>query len=314
MLELAPCLICDNQAEHDPGTEKWFERCRCPRCGEFEYEKSSRWNIASPDEMVLLSGWVREQNAAGNKPARITRETSRQIVRRRRPGLHERANRALSVIARKYPDMENATQYIRIAGDLEVQGVSYSRDQDDVMQLIHILIGGGLFRGLVDNVVGRPISGVLTPSGLLAAEALGVSGSNSAQGFVAMWFDLGMLDAWTNGFDPGIRTAGFRPFRIDSKDYVGGISDEIMAEIRRSRFVVADYTGQNNGVYFEAGFALGLGLRVIPTCRKDEVPKLHFDIKHLNTLLWSTPAELAEGLNRRIRGVIGVGPDAPDPE
>ena len=155
---------------------------------------------------------------------------------------------------------------------------------------------------------------MLTPSGLLAAEALGVSGSNSAQGFVAMWFDLGMLDAWTNGFDPGIRTAGFRPFRIDSKNYVGGISDEIMAEIRRSRFVVADYTGQNNGVYFEAGFALGLGLRVIPTCRKDEVPKLHFDIKHLNTLLWSTPAELAEGLNRRIRGVIGVGPDAPDPE
>ena len=34
-----------------------------------------------------------------------------------------------------------------------------------------------------------------------------------------------------------------------------------MAEIRRSRFVVADYTGQVNGVYFEAGFALGLGLR-----------------------------------------------------
>ena len=83
-----------------------------------------------------------------------------------------------------------------------------------------------------------------------------------------------------------------------------------MAEIRRSRFVVADYTGQVNGVYFEAGFALGLGLTVIPTCRADEVPKLHFDIKHLNTLLWSTPAELAEGLNKRIRAVIGAGPEA----
>jgi hypothetical protein len=44
-----------------------------------------------------------------------------------------------------------------------------------------------------------------------------------------------------------------------------------MAEIRRSRFVVADYTGQRNGVYFEAGFGLGLGLVVIPTCRADEV-------------------------------------------
>jgi len=67
-----------------------------------------------------------------------------------------------------------------------------------------------------------------------------------------------------------------------------------------------------NGVYFEAGFALGLGLMVIPTCRADEVAKLHFDIKHLNTLLWNTPTELADGLNRRIRAVMGAGPDATD--
>ena len=39
---------------------------------------------------------------------------------------------------------------------------------------------------------------------------------------------------------------------------------------------MADYTGQVNGGYFETGFALGLGLTVIPTCRADEVPKLHF--------------------------------------
>jgi nucleoside 2-deoxyribosyltransferase len=136
------------------------------------------------------------------------------------------------------------------------------------------------------------------------------SGSSLAQGFVAMWFDHSLNDAWTNGFHPGVREAGFHPVRINNKDFVGGISDEIMAEIRRSRFVVADYTGQRQSVYFEAGFALGLGLTVIPTCRADDVEKLHFDIKHLNTLLWNTPAELAEGLNRRIRAVIGTGPDA----
>jgi hypothetical protein len=117
------------------------------------------------------------------------------------------------------------------------------------------------------------------------------------------------MDAWLNGFDPGIRAAGFQPLRY----YVGGISDEIMAEIRRSRFVVADYTGQRNGVYFEAGFALGLGITVIPTCRVDEVDNLGFDIKHLNTLPWNTPAELADNLNRRIRAVIGVGPNASAP-
>jgi hypothetical protein len=81
-----------------------------------------------------------------------------------------------------------------------------------------------------------------------------------------------------------------------------------MSEIRQSRFVVADYTNQVNGVYFEVGFALGFNLTVIPTCRSDDLRNLHFDIKHLNTLPWETPEELALNLARRIRAVIGAGP------
>jgi hypothetical protein len=43
---------------------------------------------------------------------------------------------------------------------------------------------------------------------------------------------------------------------------------------------VADYTEQVNRLYFEAGFALGFGLLVIPTCRENQIGKLHFDIRH----------------------------------
>ena len=157
----------------------------------------------------------------------------------------------------------------------------------------------------------RGRDGLLTPKGLLAAEALGASGSG-AQGFVAMSFNPSLQEVWINGFVPGIRAAGYHPVRLDDKDYVGGITDEIMSEIRRSRFVVADYTGQRHNAYFEAGFALGLGLTVIPTCHADENDKLHFDIRHLNTLEWHSPAELADGLNRRVRAVVGAGPDARD--
>ena len=147
----------------------------------------------------------------------------------------------------------------------------------------------------------------LTVQGLLAAEALGSSGSSNPQGFVAMSFDDSLREAWISGFYPAILGAGYNPMRIDAKDYVGGITDEIMAEIRRSQFVVADYTQQKNGVYFEAGFALGLGLPVIPTCREDEIGNLHFDIKHLNTLVWNSPSDLSVGLNKRIRAVLGNG-------
>lgn len=306
-----PCEICGNQAEY--GLD-WAIRARhCPRCGDFDYDYSVGWRqISSPDEMVRLSGWVREQNAAGVTP-RITRDLSRRVSRMRLPRLRERANRCLAVIARKYPNVTTIFNLEELAKDLDLQGITYSQTSGETEQLIAILLDDKYLKLDPNNDPMMWIRyGLLTPKGMLAAEALD-AGRAGSQGFVAMWFDDSMNDAWTNGFDPGIRAAGFRPHRIDQKDYVGGISDEIMAEIRQSRFVVADYTGQRNGVYFEAGFAAGLGLTVIPTCRADEIAKLHFDIKHLNTLVWSTPTELADGLNRRIRAVIGIGPDAFDP-
>lgn len=124
-----------------------------------------------------------------------------------------------------------------------------------------------------------------------------------------MSFDPGLRTAWTNGFEPAIRAAGYISLRIDEKEFLVGITDQIMAEIRRSRFVVADYTGQRTKIYFEAGFALGLPLPVVPTCRADEIDKVHFDIKHLNTLVWKNAEELADLLAKRIRAVIGPGPD-----
>jgi hypothetical protein len=34
-----------------------------------------------------------------------------------------------------------------------------------------------------------------------------------------MWFGPKFQAAWTNGFDPAIRKAGYRAFRIDKKDH-----------------------------------------------------------------------------------------------
>ena len=90
-----------------------------------------------------------------------------------------------------------------------------------------------------------------------------------------MWFDNEMEEAWVKGFQPGIEEAGFEAVRIDKKDFNNKIDDEIIAEIRRSRFVVAYFThgkkGARGGVYYEAGFAHGLGIGVIFTWRKDEL-------------------------------------------
>ena len=101
--------------------------------------------------------------------------------------------------------------------------------------------------------------------------------------------------------------------RIDRKADVNKIDDEIIAEIRRSRFLVADFThgedGARGGVYFEAGFAYGLGLPVIYSCRADMVEQLHFDTRQYYHIVWESPEELRDGLAQRIEALIGAGPN-----
>ncbi|KKZ10432.1 MAG: hypothetical protein TQ37_08700, partial [Candidatus Synechococcus spongiarum 15L] len=146
--------------------------------------------------------------------------------------------------------------------------------------------------------------------------------TDSKKGFMAMWFDPSMDQAWEKGFEPGIRDAGYEPVRIDEKQHINKIEDEIIAEIRRSRFVVADLThgdkGVRGGVYYEAGFARGLGIPVIFTCRKNEKKEdkeedkvkqeVHFDVDHYNRIIWENPEDLRSKLARRISAVIGDGP------
>ena len=110
--------------------------------------------------------------------------------------------------------------------------------------------------------------------------------------------------------DPTPSFGGFG-LRIDRKPDVDKIDDEIIAEIRRSRFLVADFThgdkGARGGVYYEAGFAYGLGKPVIYTCRADMVDYLHFDTRQYAHILWETPEELREGLKNKIVARIGEG-------
>lgn len=302
------CEICGESAEYI-GVDPYFPHRNCPRCGNYDYDSSVGWlGVKSVEHKVRLSAWVREQNAAGLAPVRITPEISRRVSQLPLPRLRERANRALSVIVRKFPELQKPTPFDTIAADRELLALTYSATATEARPLLDILLDDGYIRGFKNITTNTTTDGAVTAKGLLAADDFLSPLTNSLQCFVAMSFDPVLDHAWVDGFDPGIRMAGFQPFRIDNKEYVGGISDEIIAEIRRSRFVVADYSGQVNGVYFEAGFALGLGLTVIPTCQKNEVGALHFDIRHINTLLWESPVELASALDKRIRAVIGMGP------
>lgn len=103
------------------------------------------------------------------------------------------------------------------------------------------------------------------------------------------------------GFKPGIEDSKyFKAVRVDSDEHNQKIDDRIVALIRQSGLLVADFTGDRGGVYFEAGLAQGLGIPVIWTCRIDYSDKLHFDTRQYNHILWRTPEELRDSLSNRI--------------
>ena len=140
-----------------------------------------------------------------------------------------------------------------------------------------------------------------------------VTSIDSSQCFVAMWFDESMHPARDEGIKPAIENAGYTPMVIDQKpDLIGKIEDAIISEIRRSKFMVADFThgeeGVRGSVYYEAGFAHALGLPVIFTRRKDKQGVVHFDTDHFYRIEWDTPEDLRKQLKVKIEAAFGEGP------
>jgi nucleoside 2-deoxyribosyltransferase len=129
-------------------------------------------------------------------------------------------------------------------------------------------------------------------------------GFESSQGFVAMWFEEAMDRAYYDGIKPAIEEAGFYPRRIDLVQHNNKVCDEIIAEIRKSRFLVAEFTGHRGGVYFEAGFAMGLGIPVIFVCRHDAIGGAHFDTRQYNHIVWTDDADLRAKLKARIEATV----------
>jgi len=228
----------------------------------------------SREHQVRLSAFIHGQNTAGVVP-NLTADLVAQVERVPIPRLRERSLRALAAMAE---EVGNRSQPIRCFGKMPaIQAISYSADEDELWLLICILERDG-FVNLRDHGFAN-----LTIEGILKAEDLSSQGSPHLQGFVAMSFDSTMDEAYTLGFYLGITNAGYSAIRIDKEQHINGITDEILVQIRRSRFVVADYTHMNNGVYFEAGVAVRLGIPVIATCRADHLDKLHFDIISLSS-------------------------------
>ncbi len=100
------------------------------------------------------------------------------------------------------------------------------------------------------------------------------------------------------------KNTGWNGFTINEIEHINGITDEIIAKINQSQFIIAEFTENKHGVYWEAGYAAERGIPVIYVVKNDEIQKLHFDTRHINHITWDNVEELKSKLIHRINAVI----------
>lgn len=274
----------------------------CPRCGEFKLSGTACSLLRQPqqgkDKRAKLSGWVRTQNRMGSVPT-ITTENLQKILASPIPSIGERADALLLEAEfglKGLGERFNVTEPRFLAA-------TYSESQQDVVYLMRMLKDQGL--AAIQEMSG---GSEILPGGYIRINQISRTSAASTKGFVAMSFQEDLQDAYSNGFQVGIIGAGYDPLRMDRLEHINRIDDEIIKQINSSKFVVADFTAHKGGVYFEAGYAMGLGLPIFWTCNKEHMKDLHFDIRQFNCIDWQSPHELATRLQTRIEAVLGKGP------
>jgi nucleoside 2-deoxyribosyltransferase len=148
---------------------------------------------------------------------------------------------------------------------------------------------------------------IILPEGWKRIDELQKNQTDNRQAFIAIAFSENMQKT-QEAIEEGIRKAGYTPHVMNKSEHNNQIVPEILYQIKQSKFVVAEFSTNNNGAYYEAGYAAGLGKEVIHICKKDNFGKEgHFDIKQKSTILWETEDEIAELLFKRIEATIGTG-------
>jgi hypothetical protein len=319
MSAMHKCLIWDKDATHLAQVGDGITQVRSWHTdGLYQITDAARAAVRHmpPKKKALLTTWIVDQHRSGVDAPLIDDALLDRVSAMRPLRISQRKQRFFLLAQSrdfqpssvfKISGQHNETMF-RDCG--AISAWTECREDNDRGSLLRLLKEEGLVNyGGSDNVS-------LTGKGFEVLESLESRGAPTTQAFVAMWFDLAMDDAYRIGIEPAIVAAGYRPLRVDQKEHSNKIDDEIIAEIRRSRFVVADFTceiingdkGQiavsRGGVYYEAGFAQGLGIPVIWTCRSDSINHVHFDTRQYNHIVWTDPNDLQHKLFNRIRAVI----------
>lgn len=283
----------------------------CPRCGHYSLTQEAefqlnikRAEVASP-KVANISGWIREHQGYS-----IQSDDVQRLKNLPTPTPAEKAVKMLSYLESQHPvagidfkpilDSQIQPVLAAIRSDnfdppdlppnveemmpqiLELCGICTISTREEYDFILRDILTKEM------NWITWPITAHIriSPTGWEFLDSLKRLNPASEQAFVAMRIHPEMDGVYKDGISVGILDAGYKPILISQTGHTNRIDDEIFVEINRSRFVVADYTGQRQSVYYESGYAKALGLTVFWLCDYADKENLHFDVEHYSYIFY----------------------------
>ncbi len=308
MDESIKCPLCEQNegvANNESGRRKGLIiHYSCPRCGEYNIDDVTDTVISNnfKDDKYLLSGLTRESFANDNNI--ITLEAyhfQTEITRLKNLNLKIKEDKFLKYITQKTSHGEETP--ISIKNDYPL---AYVKDSKAFYNFICELKKDGLLNFTDSKNETKNIR--LTREGQNSIDIL-TPNMKSRQVFIARWFNKQYAKVWENGISQAVKEMDYEPRDMSEIQHNEKICEKIIEEIKAARFMIADFTGQRGGVYFEAGYAKSLGIPVIWCCHDDDKKNLHFDTNHYNHIFWNDSSDesinnFKEELKKRIKETI----------
>jgi hypothetical protein len=329
------CYICNSPALEtiepaDRSTKDSVYSVDCPRCHYYRIESSGKKYQPSQDrrETSKVSSWIREHQSP---LILIDQNWPFNLPEIRDPSWGEKAMKLLDHLAWLNPipgqqfELPSWDEVRKVLEDIEkgnIKSFTGKRmgSMADILVLISIswIIDWNEYKFIVFHYIKDEqnwIEGSLsdgffiTPKGWAYLEESKYSYTESYNVFIAMSFEPEMDHLFNDILYKTVLSLGYIPIRVDKEHYDNLIDDEIIAGIKQSTAVIADFTGQKGGVYFETGFAQGMNIPVIRLCRVDDFNNLHFDVSHYPVIKWYPDKLdlLRKELENRVIGLIGKG-------
>lgn len=308
----APCPVCGQQATRaNSGNGDTFEIV-CRRCGNYLISGSCVAVLGNPgqDNGLLNSDlkkasvghWLRLCQKENEKPLLRSEVAEGLAIEPWLPALRNQREYLLCLLGDRADGPGE-----RVLFDSEKdQYIIGARSPSVAKALVDRLVQEGLAN--CDTKSQTQFAMALTFSGWLEFEDISRGITTGRNAFMAMPFNKPDLeDTWLPRLRGTVLDTGFTLKRVDDEPKPGIIDVRMRLQIKEARFLIVELTHANNGAYWEAGFAEGLGKPVIYTCQENH--PTHFDVDHSLRIEWN-PDNLEPALARLKATIRNALPDA----